>query len=126
MKIRIVSLIACMIAGFFNPAFAWSDTAHTGAYHVTASMAGATGSLSLAVASSDPRPAAVHAWFVDSEGMILGEAALPARKGGQLLAYNPAVKVPPYAVAVVVMTQPARPAGGGPDAQVMQISLPAK
>jgi hypothetical protein len=126
MNISIFSFISAIVAGIATPAFAWSNSAHTGAYRATATMANDAGPLSLAVASSDPRPATVHAWFVDSEGMILGEAALGAHKGGQLLAYNPAVKVPAYAVALVVLTQPGAARAGGPDAQVMQISLPAQ
>jgi hypothetical protein len=112
-----------------GPALAWSGSAQAGAYQVTATMAPDTRSLSLAVASSDAKPAAVHAWFIDSEGLILGPAAMPAHAGGQLVAYNPAVQVPDKAAAVVVMAQPdaARAAADGdPDAQVTQISLPTR
>jgi hypothetical protein len=125
----LLSIGAGMVLGLAGPALAWTDSAQAGDYRVTATMAPQSRSLSLAVASSAAKPAAVHAWFVDGEGMILGRAAVPARTGGQLIAYNPAVPVPEKATAVVVMTRPDPVRAirdGDPDAQVTQITLPTR
>jgi len=127
MKASLFSVAAGIALAFSAPAMAWTNSANAGDYKVTASMGPDSRMLSLAVASESGKPAAVHAWFIDSEGMILGAAALNGQPGAQTVAYNPSVKVPANAAAVVVMTQPnvQRAAlDGDPEARITQISLP--
>ena len=125
-KLLLAAVAAIGIAGAAN---AWTSTSPVAGYQVTASMTPAprnARSLRVAVASAGGAPVAMtlHAWFVDADGSILGEAPLSqARASGvMLVASSEGVRVPVRAVAMVVVGQPA--IGDGTRGIATQFRLP--
>jgi hypothetical protein len=115
-----------------TPALAWSGSTQAGDYRVTATLDGASHLQSVALAPQSgtaARPMQVHAWFVDSEGAILGQAPLGAANpnGITLIAAARGTPVPSAATSLVVMAQPAgltRTASAAQPAILAQIALP--
>jgi len=123
----VVGLIGTMLAA---PAFAWSGSALAGDYRVTANIEANRLSSILVTPPQGvgTTPMQIHAWFVDGEGAILGEAPLAnaMANGAALVASGKSAPIPAHAAALVVMAQPARLARAaaiGQPALIAQIAL---
>lgn len=115
--------------GIAGAADAWTCITPVAGYKVTASMvpgAHNAQSLRVAVATDDGKVAAMklHAWFIDEDGLILGEAPLsqPQANGVTLVGTSEDVQVPARAASMVVIGQPTE--GGKTRAVATQFRIP--
>ena len=126
-KLLVAAVAAVALTGAAN---AWTCISPVAGYKVTASMVPAPhstkASLSVAIASNDGAPAAMklHAWFIDQDGLILGEAPLsqPQENGVTLIGTSESVDVPAKAASMVVIGQPTQ--GGKTKAVATQFRIP--
>jgi hypothetical protein len=127
MIFRAVVAVAAVLAA--APACAWSGSATAGDYRFTATLSDGDSRLQQVAVGGASAPMTLRAWYVDSEGAILGNAALasPSGKGTTQVAFAKGSAVPTRAAALVVLAQPAgltRTASAAAPAVVAQIALP--
>jgi hypothetical protein len=118
-----------------SPALAGTHVVEAGDYHVTArTEMQRPGFIRLNIEAqrvaggAPPGAVLLHAFFLDSEGMILGEAPLTHKSanGLTLAAYEPSVKLPEGATQLAVLAEPTttRASAGGATAAPATALIP--
>lgn len=129
---KFLAVTLCLGLALASPALAWSGSASTGDYRVTATLDANSRLQSVALAPQEGTATMqmrLQAWFVDAEGAILAQVPLANANpsGATLIALGKSTPVPANATALVVMARPAgltRTATAAQPAIVAQIALP--